>query len=61
MGGSRGELQDLSNRLVDRATVYGMEVSEEKSKVMTNSTDNICADVTGFLETCALECRRMRS
>ena len=32
MGGSKGELQDLTNRLTDRATVYlyGMEVGTEK-------------------------------
>ena len=39
MGGSNGELQDLANRLVDRARTYGIEVSTEKSKLMTNSTD----------------------
>ena len=37
MGGSNGKLQDLTNRLVDRATAYGMEVS------MTNNTSNISA------------------
>ena len=31
LGDSSGELQDLTNRLVDRATAYGMEVSTEKS------------------------------
>ena len=41
MGGSNGELQDLTNRLVDRATAYGMDVSTEMSKVMTNSVNNI--------------------
>ena len=45
MGGSNGELQDLTNRLVDRVTAYGMEVSTEKSKIMTNSTNNISADI----------------
>ena len=40
MGGSNGELQDLTNRLVDRATEYGMEVSTEKRKIMTSSTNN---------------------
>ena len=30
-------------RLVDRATAYGMEVHTEKSKIMTNSTNNISA------------------
>ena len=39
MGGRKGELQDLTNRLVDRATVYGMEVSTEKG------TNNIKADI----------------
>ena len=37
MDGRNGELQDLTNRLVDRATAYGMEVSTEKSKIMTSS------------------------
>ena len=34
MGGSNGELQDLTSRFVDRATVYGMEVSTGKSKTL---------------------------
>ena len=38
MGGSNGELQDLTNRLVDRTTAYGLEVITEKSKIVTNST-----------------------
>ena len=46
MGGSNGELEDFTNRLVDRATAYGMEVSIEKSKVMTSSMNNISADVS---------------
>ena len=33
MGGSYSELQGFTNRLVDRATAYGMEVSTEKSKI----------------------------
>ena len=37
--GSNAEVQDLANRLVDRARTYGIEVSTEKSKLMTNSTD----------------------
>ena len=32
MGGSNGALQDLTTRLVDRATAYEMEVSREKAK-----------------------------
>ena len=43
MGGS-SELQDLINRLVDRAKAY--EASTEKSKLMTNSTKNISADIS---------------
>ena len=46
MGGSNGELQDLTNRLVDKATAYGLEVSTEKSKIITNSTNNISADIS---------------
>ena len=46
MGNSNGERQDLTNRLVDRATAYGMEVGTEKNKVMINSTNNISADIS---------------
>ena len=46
MGGRKGEIQDLTNRLVDRATAYGMEVSTEKGKIMTNSMNNISADIS---------------
>ena len=46
MGGSNDGLQDLTNRLVDKATAYGMEVSTEKSKVMSNSTNSISADIS---------------
>ena len=46
MGGSNGELQDLTNRFADRAMAYGMEVSTENSKIMTNSTNNISADIS---------------
>ena len=46
MGGSSGELQDLTNRFVDRATAYEMEVSTEKSNTMTNSTKQISANIS---------------
>ena len=46
VGSSIGELQDLINRLVDRAMAYGMEVSTEKSGVMTSSMNNISADIS---------------
>ena len=46
IGGSSGELQDLTNRLVVRETAYEMGVSTEKSKIMTNSTNNISEDIS---------------
>ena len=46
MGSSNVELQDLTNRLVDRAMAYGMEVITEKNKIITNSMNNISADIT---------------
>ena len=45
MGGSNGELQDLTGRLVDRARAYGMEVSTEINKIMTNRA-NISAAIS---------------
>ena len=41
MGDSKDELQELTTGLVDRATAYGVEVSTEKSKIMTSSSKNI--------------------
>ena len=35
MGGSSDELQDLTNRLVDRAMVNGMAVSTENRQIMS--------------------------
>ena len=46
MGGSNGIRQDLTNRPIGRARAYGMEVHAEKSKVMTNSINDISADVS---------------
>ena len=46
MGGINGEHQDLTNKLVDRAPAYGKEVSTEKSRVMTNNTNSISADIS---------------
>ena len=43
---ANGDLQDLTNRLVDGATAYGMETSTEKSKIMTNNMNNINADIS---------------
>ena len=46
MGGSNGELEDLTNRLMDRARASRTETSTEKAKVMTNSTNTISADIS---------------
>ena len=46
MSSSNGELQDLTNCLVDRATAYGKDVSTENSKIMTNNMDDISTDVS---------------
>ena len=45
-GVSNGELHDLTNRLTDRVMAYGTEVSTEKSKIMTNSMNNISAVIS---------------
>ena len=46
MSGSNGELQELTNSLMDRAMAYGMEVGTEKSKIMTKSMNNIGAAIS---------------
>ena len=46
IGGSSDELQYLTNILVDRAMTYGMKVSTEKSKIITNSRINISLDIS---------------
>ena len=46
MGSSNGELEDLTNRLINRAMAYGMEVSREKRKIMTSSVNNISVDIS---------------
>ena len=46
MGLTKDELQDLTNRLVDRATAYGTEASTEKSNIMANRTNNISTDIS---------------
>ena len=46
MGGSNGELLDLINGLVGRAKAHGMEFSTENIKIMTNTTNNISADIS---------------
>ena len=46
--GSSGELQDLTNRLIltGRARMYGMKVSTEKYKIVTNNMKDISADIS---------------
>ena len=44
--GNNGKPQNLIDRLVDRATAYGMEVSTGKIKIITNSASNISADIS---------------
>ena len=46
MGGSNCKVQGFTNRLVERATADETEVSIEKSKIMTNSRNNISADIS---------------
>ena len=46
MGGNNGELQDLTNRLVDRTKACGMEVSTEKTKILANRMSNTSADIS---------------
>ena len=46
MGGSSGEFQGLANRLVDRVMAYKRKVSTVESKIMTNSTNNINANIS---------------
>ena len=46
MSGSYGALQDLTNRLIDRATAYGKEVSTEKRRIMSNSMNSISTDIS---------------
>ena len=44
VGGSNGELQEFTKRLVNRETAYGIEVSTEKNRIMANNANNTKAD-----------------
>lgn len=47
VGGSEAELQDLTARLEHASTLFGMEVSSEKSKILVNShTDQEPTNIT---------------
>ena len=45
LAGSNKELQELTDKLADRAKAYGMEISSEKSKIMINTTDARSANI----------------
>ena len=45
MAGRNAELQDLIDRLSNRARAYDMEISAEKSKLMVNSANNTTAQI----------------
>lgn len=51
MVGNNSDLQDMTNKLVERAGAYGTEADTEKSKVIMNNTGNTNAVVTtgGFV------------
>ena len=46
--GSNSELQDLTNRLVERATAYEMENTTDKREIMTNNKNNISEDISMY-------------
>ena len=46
LAGEEGELVRLVERLDSRSTKYGMEISAEKTKLMTNNTNGISTDKT---------------
>lgn len=46
LAGSNLELQELTNKLVERAGAYAMEISTEKSKVMVNSIKDTTTNIT---------------
>ena len=46
MGGTNNELQDLTTKLANRSSAYGMEISAEKSKTMVNTTEDINTNIT---------------
>ena len=41
LAGEEGELENLVKRLDKASTAYGMEISAEKTKLMTNNTSGI--------------------
>ena len=45
LAGEEEELANLVERLDNASTVYGMEISAEKTKLMTNNTSGLTAEI----------------
>ena len=46
LAGEKEELANLIERLDKASTAYGMEISAEKTKLMTNNTSDINTEIT---------------
>ena len=46
LAGEEEELADLVERLGKASTAYGMEISAEKTKLMSNNTSGISTEIT---------------
>ena len=46
MGGTKEELQELTDHLTTASSAYGMKASTEKSKILVNSSNKKSADIT---------------
>ena len=58
LAGEEEELANLVERLDKAATAYGMEISAEKTKLMTNNTSGINRDQIKWTE--ARDCHRLQ-
>ena len=50
LAGEEEELANLVERLDKASTAYGMEISAEKTKLMTNNTSGINTDQSEWIE-----------
>ena len=46
LAGQEQELVKLVNHLEEASTAYGMQISAEKTQLMTNNTNGISTDIT---------------
>ena len=46
LAGQKQELVNLVNHLEEASTAYGMQISVEKTQLMTNNTNGISTDIT---------------